>query len=120
MVYLLVANVATFAAGCFWGVEHIFKKHYPFLGNAPNKIRVGYTNGRTDVTDPTYRQVCSGVTEYAEAVRIEFNPEEVSYATLVGKCYSANVIDQFYFEKERGTEVGCYRALLPNTRSDDG
>jgi peptide-methionine (S)-S-oxide reductase len=74
--------VATFAAGCFWGVEHIFLKHYPQL-----KTSVGYTNGKSDITDPSYRQVCSGSTDYAEALRIEFDPSNVTYAQLVGTYY---------------------------------
>ncbi|PVF99229.1 methionine-S-sulfoxide reductase [Serendipita vermifera] len=74
-------DVATFAAGCFWGVEHIFNKHFPTL-----KTSVGYSNGRKDVQNPTYRQVCSGATEFAEAVRIEFGGD-VTYAQLVEHFY---------------------------------
>lgn len=72
-------NIATFAAGCFWGVEHIFNKHFPDL-----KTAVGYSNGKEDISNPSYRQVCSGATEFAEAVRIEFDPAKVTYAQLVG------------------------------------
>lgn len=81
-------EVATFAAGCFWGVEHIFLKHYP---PAQKKgilsTRVGYTGGRENVRNPTYQQVCSGATNHAEAVRIEFDPDVVTYEELVEFFY---------------------------------
>ena len=80
-------EVATFAAGCFWGVEHIFLKHYPPAQNKGIlKTTVGYTGGREDVTNPSYEDVCSGKTSHAEAVKIEFDPAIVSYAELVGEC----------------------------------
>ena len=83
-----VANpqIATFAAGCFWGVEHIFLEHYP-PANDKGILRtsVGYTGGKADATNPGYRAVCLGVTDHAEALRIEFNPDKVSYEELVGE-----------------------------------
>ena len=48
------------------------------------KTSVGYTGGYADVPDPTYRQVCSGDTNHAEALRIEFDPSKVTYDELVG------------------------------------
>jgi peptide-methionine (S)-S-oxide reductase len=79
------SQVATFAAGCFWGVEHIFLKNWPIKENKGIlKTSVGYTGGYTDVKDPTYRQVCSGDTNHAEALRIEFDPSKVTYEELVG------------------------------------
>ncbi|KAG8805512.1 Peptide-methionine (S)-S-oxide reductase, partial [Serendipita sp. 400] len=45
-------NIATFAAGCFWGVEHIFNKYFPDL-----KTSVGYSNGKENISNPSYRQV---------------------------------------------------------------
>ena len=78
-------EVATFAGGCFWGVEHIFLKHYPPSQNKGIlKTAVGYTGGNT--SDPNYQDVCSGSTNHAEALRIEFNPNIVTYAELVGEC----------------------------------
>ena len=77
-------EVATFASGCFWGTEHIFLKKFP---PAENKgiisTRVGYTGGKA--TDPSYRQVCSGDTEPAEAVRIEYDLTILKYEDLVGE-----------------------------------
>jgi peptide-methionine (S)-S-oxide reductase len=79
------SQVATFAAGCFWGVEHIFLKQWPIKENKGIlKTSVGYTGGYPDATDPTYRQVCSGDTNHAEALRIEFDPSKVTYDELVG------------------------------------
>lgn len=79
-------EVATFAGGCFWGVEHIFQKHYPPSENKGIlKTAVGYTGGKADNT--TYDAVCSGTTGHAEALRIEFDPRIVSYAELVEFFY---------------------------------
>ena len=79
-------EIATFAAGCFWGVEHIFLKHYPPSQNKGIlKTAVGYTGGDPLVKDPSYRLVCSGDTDHAEALRIEFDPTVVTYAELVGE-----------------------------------
>ena len=79
------SQVATFAAGCFWGVEHIFLKQWPIKENKGIlNTSVGYTGGHPDSTEPTYRQVCSGSTNHAEALRIEFDPSKVTYDELVG------------------------------------
>lgn len=67
---------ATFAAGCFWCVEAIFNRI-----RGVEKVVSGYTGGT--VPNPTYREVCSGRTGHAEAVRITFDPEEISFAELL-------------------------------------
>ncbi|EMD35158.1 hypothetical protein CERSUDRAFT_116630 [Gelatoporia subvermispora B] len=78
-------EVATFAAGCFWGVEHIFLKHYKDKGIL--NTAVGFTGGKEESTNPSYKTVCTGTTDHAEAVRIEFDPEQVKYDELVEFFY---------------------------------
>ena len=72
---------ATFAAGCFWGVEAAFREIEGVVAT-----RVGYTGGT--VADPTYEQVCSDRTGHAEAVQVWFNPDVVSYGELLDTFWS--------------------------------
>ena len=67
---------ATFAAGCFWGVESTFRR-IPGV----QETAVGYTGGTTE--NPTYAQVCSGGTGHAEAVEIIYDPAVVPYENLL-------------------------------------
>jgi len=71
---------ATFAAGCFWGVEAAFSEM-----EGVHTTEVGYTGGRVD--KPTYEDVCSGTTGHAESIQIEFDPEVVSYEQLLERLW---------------------------------
>ncbi|MEE2639186.1 MAG: peptide-methionine (S)-S-oxide reductase MsrA [Planctomycetota bacterium] len=69
-------ETATFGAGCFWCVEAVFKEL-----KGVKKVESGYCNG--SVPNPTYKQVCTGLTGHAEVIRIEFDPDEIRFEELL-------------------------------------
>ena len=72
---------ATFAAGCFWGVEEAFR-----ILDGVTATAAGYIGGDTE--NPTYKQVCSDTTGHAEAVEVHFDPAVISYRQLLARFWS--------------------------------
>ena len=72
---------ATFAAGCFWGIEAAFRQTEGVLDTT-----VGYSGG--DYENPSYKDVCTGKTGHAEVVRVVYDPERVSYEELLDVFWS--------------------------------
>ena len=96
-------QIATFAAGCFWGVEQRFRQLEGVID-----AQVGYTGG--NIEQPDYATVCSGRSGHAEAVRIVFDPARISFPDLLAAFWEMHDPTQV---DRQGPDVGTqYRSAI--------
>jgi peptide-methionine (S)-S-oxide reductase len=99
----MAEQVAVLAGGCFWCTEAVF---LDVVG--VKRVESGYTGGT--VANPTYRQVCGGDTGHAEAIRVTFDPEQLSYGDLLDIFFATHDPTQL---NRQGNDVGTqYRSAI--------
>ena len=96
-------EIATFGAGCFWGVEETLRQIPGVIDTA-----VGYSNGHT--VNPTYKDVCTDETGHAEVVQVTFDPAKVSFEELLNVFWTAHDPTQV---NRQGPDWGSqYRSVI--------
>ncbi|KAH8927471.1 methionine sulfoxide reductase A [Atractiella rhizophila] len=99
-------ETAIVANGCFWGTEHMYRKHYD--GKGLLDAEVGFIGG--DLSNPSYRQVCSGTTNHAEATKLVFDNSKVSYEELIEFHYRMH--DPTTLNRQGGDIGTQYRSAI--------
>jgi len=107
----MAEQVAVLAGGCFWCTEAVF---LDVIG--VSKVESGYTGGTA--ANPTYKQVCGGDTGHAEAIRITFDPDQLSYGDLLDIFFATHDPTQL---NRQGNDIGTqYRsAIFPLDESQE-
>jgi len=99
----MAEHTAILAGGCFWCIEPVFRD---VIG--VNSVESGYTGGT--VANPTYKQVCGGDTGHAEAIRIRFDPDQISYGELLDIFFAVHDPTQL---NRQGNDIGTqYRSAI--------
>lgn len=107
----MATEVATFAGGCFWCTEAVFRD---VIG--VQDVESGYIGGTAE--NPTYKQVCGGDTGHAEAIRITFDPDQLTYHDLLDIFFATHDPTQL---NRQGNDVGTqYRsAIFPHSAEQE-
>lgn len=121
-------EIATFGAGCFWCIEAVFQEL-----KGVEKVISGYSGGK--IKNPTYREICSGLTGHAEVAQIHFNPEIISFKQLLEvfwKTHDPTTLNQqgadkgtqyrsviFYHSEEQKNDAEYYLAKLEEAKAFD-
>ncbi len=106
----MLLKVIVLAGGCFWGTEHFFRQI-----DGVTETQVGYANGQ--LSNPTYRQVCTGTTGHAEAVRVTYDAERLPLEKLIA-CY-LKTVDPTAVNRQ-GNDVGPqYRTGIYSLSAED-
>ena len=99
----MAEQTAILGGGCFWCIEPVFRD---VIG--VNSVESGYTGGT--VANPTYKQVCGGDTGHAEAIRIRFDPDQISYGELLDIFFAVHDPTQL---NRQGNDIGTqYRSAI--------
>lgn len=96
-------SIATFGAGCFWCVEAVFQNL-----RGVESVKSGYSGGK--IKNPSYREICTGLTGHAEVCQIAFDPEQIGYETLLEVFFTTH--DPTTMNRQ-GADVGTqYRSVV--------
>lgn len=125
---VLRTETATFAGGCFWCTEAVFLEL-----EGVKSVTPGYIGGRTH--DPTYKEICEGLSGHAEAIRIEFDPEKITFGELLeiffathdpttinrqGNDVGTQYRSEIFYHNERQREISQEYIALINSENTYG